>query len=89
LENTIERAVVLANRDTIGAEALTGLSTSGARETDRSGRDGTLRESIAAAEERAIREALRAAGGNRAAAARRLDVSLRTLYYKLKTIGLE
>ena len=50
---------------------------------------GTLKEASAAAEEQAIREALRATGGNRAAAAERLDVGLRTLYYKLKTLGIE
>ena len=89
LENTIERAVVLAGGNTIGPEALADVSTAGPVAVESVGREGTLKETLAAAEERAIRQALRASGGNRAATARKLDVSLRTLYYKLRALGLE
>jgi len=88
LENAIERAVVLAVGDTVDLDALT--DTSRARPAvERPASGVTLKESIAAAEAEAIREALRVTGGNRAAAAERLDVSLRTLYYKLRALGIE
>jgi two-component system, NtrC family, response regulator AtoC len=89
LENAIERAVVLATGDTIGLEAVADVSIGATSTVRGAASDQTLRESIAAAEERAIREALSATGGNRAAAARKLDVSLRTMYYKLKSLGID
>jgi DNA-binding NtrC family response regulator len=47
-----------------------------------------LRDAIAGAERTAVLRALEAAGGNRGEAARILGVSLRTLYYKLRHLGL-
>jgi len=51
-------------------------------EGERTG-EGTLREAVEAAERQAIEAALAAAGGNRREAAKRLGVSLRTLFYKM------
>ena len=48
-----------------------------------------LKEAVADAERRAIRAALEQSDGNRAAAARLLGVSQRTLFYKLLALGLE
>ncbi len=39
-------------------------------------------------EREALLEALRRAGGNREEAARLLDVSVRTLYYRLRRFGI-
>ena len=47
-----------------------------------------LSEVVADAERSAILRALAQAGGNRAAAARLLGVSQRTLYYKMRTHGV-
>jgi len=49
---------------------------------------GTLREAAEAAERIAIIDALKATDGNRRAAARRLGVSLRTLFYKIDRYGI-
>jgi len=48
-----------------------------------------LEEIVAQAERTALLSALAATGGNRTAAARRLGISIRTLYYKLERHGLE
>jgi two-component system response regulator AtoC len=89
LENAIERAVVLTAGGTIELAALADTAPPARAPAAGGVSGGTLKEASAAAEEQAIREALRATGGNRAAAAERLDVGLRTLYYKLKTLGIE
>src|SRR2546423_951233 len=44
---------------------------------------GTLKDAVEPAEREAITAALAAAGGNRREAAKRLGVSLRTLFYKM------
>jgi transcriptional regulator with PAS, ATPase and Fis domain len=49
---------------------------------------GTLREAAEWAEREAITEALRATDGNRREAAKRLGVSLRTLFYKIERYGI-
>jgi DNA-binding NtrC family response regulator len=48
----------------------------------------SLKEAIDAAERDAVTRALEVSGGNRGEAARILGVSLRTLYYKLRQLGL-
>ena len=50
---------------------------------------GTLREVVEGAERAAIAAALQAAGGNRRAAAKRLGVSLRTLFYKMDRYSVD
>ncbi|MZQ98861.1 MAG: hypothetical protein GT601_14425, partial [Acidaminobacter sp.] len=49
----------------------------------------TMAEVVEKAERQAIFEALEASGGNREQAARLLEVSLRTLYYKIQKYQLQ
>ncbi|MGH7529638.1 MAG: sigma-54-dependent transcriptional regulator [Gemmatimonadales bacterium] len=91
LENAIERAVVLSNKETLEpadlqSDLLAGSSFSGREQEAGS---GTLREAVEDVERRSIAEALRGAGGNRREAAKRLGVSLRTLFYKMSRYGLD
>jgi transcriptional regulator with PAS, ATPase and Fis domain len=53
------------------------------------GGEGTLKDLVEATERHVIAAALEASGGNRRAAAQRLDVSLRTLFYKMSRYGLD
>jgi DNA-binding NtrC family response regulator len=79
-ENAMERAVALAEGDTIRPEHLPPL-VRGAVSPPAA---GTLTDLIA----NAIRRALAETGGNRRAAARLLGIPERTFYRKLKTLGL-
>src|SRR5216110_13075 len=88
LEHAIERAAVLSDKEILdpvdfGPPAHPGLAPVVGTDT------GTLRDAVEAAERRAITAALQAAGGNRRAAAKRLGVSLRTLFYKIDRYHLE
>ena len=80
LVNTLERAAILAEGDAIGAADL-GLVTR-PREGDAGA--GTLQ----VAEKAAIIEALAAVGGHRKRAAERLGIGERTLYDKIKALGI-
>jgi DNA-binding NtrC family response regulator len=84
LENAIERAAVLTDR-----EVLEPGDFAHARRTTHDARVGTLSELVEAAERQAITAALAASGGNRREAAKRLGVSLRTLFYKIERYGIE
>jgi two-component system response regulator AtoC len=94
LENAIERAVVLARDETLTADAFLAAAPAApvapAMPTPAppSGQHKPLRDVIASAERDAIMQALESAEGNRREAARTLGVSLRTLYYKLRQMGL-
>ncbi len=85
LENAIERAAVLNEKAILEQkdfQIVPPLRTergSGGEDTT----DGTLRSVVEDAERRAIVDALKATDGNRRAAAQRLGVSLRTLFYKI------
>jgi len=48
----------------------------------------TLKEAMEKAEREHILRELKAAGGNRTLAAKRLDISIRSLYYKLEKLGM-
>ena len=85
LENTIERAVVLTDGDVL---EVTNFSHS-PRPTPHAPAAGTLSDVVEAAEREAISAALGASDGNRRAAAKRLGVSLRTLFYKMSRYGLD
>ncbi len=89
LENIIERAVVLHRGGDIGIGQLPRevRGASGAVPVDESA-IGPLNEAVAALERRLIDAALARTGGNKAAAARQLEVSERTLWYKLRKYGL-
>ncbi|MGH7752899.1 MAG: sigma-54-dependent transcriptional regulator [Gemmatimonadales bacterium] len=90
LGNAIERAAVLSHREVLTPDDFRGPAAgSGVRASGEKGEAATtLREAVDAAEREAILAALRASGGNRRGAARRLGVSLRTLFYKLERHGI-
>ena len=92
LEHAIERAAVLSDKEILDPVDLRKeplpAPRSGAAGEQGAG-SGTLRELVERAERGAISDALRAAGGNRREAAKRLGVSLRTLFYKMDRYGLE
>jgi DNA-binding NtrC family response regulator len=92
LEHAIERAAVLSDKEILELadfrkEPLP-APRSGAAGEQGAG-SGTLRDAVERAERQAIADALRGAGGNRREAAKRLGVSLRTLFYKIDRYGLE
>jgi two-component system response regulator AtoC len=92
LENAIERAVVLTDRDVLEPADLRREPLPTPRSPDLGEwgvGSGTLRDAVEAAEREAITAALQATSGNRRAAAERLGVSLRTLFYKMSRLGLE
>ncbi len=88
LENSIERAVVLTDRDALepGDFAHAPRTT---HHAPVGGEAGRLNDVVEAAETQAISDALRAVDGNRREAAKKLGVSLRTLFYKMSRYGLE
>jgi two-component system response regulator AtoC len=90
LENAIERAAVLSDRETLEPEDLRrGPISASPALPDTSGASGSLDAAVAAAERQAIAAALQATDGNRREAAKRLGVSLRTLFYKMGRHRLE
>jgi two-component system, NtrC family, response regulator AtoC len=90
LENAIERAAVLSGKELL--EAGDFRTPPGPQPVAAGGSglgDGqTLRDAVEGAERAAIAAALEAAQGNRREAAKRLAVSLRTLFYKMDRYGL-
>jgi two-component system response regulator AtoC len=88
LENAIERAAVLTDRATLEPDDFQRGRVHAAPSSAPEPKTGTLDEAVAAAEREAIASALRAVGGNRREAARLLDVSLRTLFYKMERLGI-
>jgi two-component system response regulator AtoC len=90
LENALERAMVMARSGTIGAEDLPAVVRAGAgRSAGAPGADLTLERQAAAAEAAAIRAALERVGGNRREAAALLGISVRTLFYRLRQLGID
>jgi DNA-binding NtrC family response regulator len=83
LENAIERAAVLSDK-----EVLEPTDFSHTPRTSPDAPLGTLDEAVEAAERQAITAALAATNGNRREAAKRLGVSLRTLFYKIDRYGV-
>ncbi len=87
LEHAIERAAVLAPHDTLEPQDF---QVGPARAPDRAGASGlSLRAASDQVERQVILDALAAAGGNRRAAAKRLGISLRTLFYKMQRYEIE
>ena len=92
LENTIERAIVLAQGGVITSRHLLLSPTSSSRiidVEDRLQRRSSLKDTIADVERQMIVEALRRADGNRSAAAKSLGIYRRLLYAKMKEHGIE
>ena len=86
LENAIERAAVLSDRERLEPEDLRRGPPPGAvsqAPPDSPAGSGSLDDAVAAAERQAITAALTATDGNRREAAKRLGISLRTLFYKM------
>ena len=96
LENAIERAAVLNNQPVLDTDSLRSVpplrqerGPGGEDETKKGSGGVTLKDAAENAEREAIAAALKAADGNRREAAKRLDVSLRTLFYKIERYRLE
>jgi DNA-binding NtrC family response regulator len=89
LENAIERAAVLSGSETLEPGDFQRGPLTTPTVTPTTTESGTLEEAVAVAERAAIAAALQASGGNRRAAAQRLGVSLRTLFYKIDRYGIE
>ncbi len=93
LQHAIERAAVLSDKEILEPGDLNQVSPLRSAERGPGGEarpsDVTLRAAVDAAEREAIATALAAVGGNRREAARRLGVSLRTLFYKMERHHLE
>ena len=91
LENVIERAMILADADTLGVETLPPAiadppDPAGAAEVSAGG--FALKAARARFEAEWIRKALAATDGNRTHAARLLEISHRALLYKIKEYGI-
>ena len=91
LENAIERAAVLTNHEILSPADFRSepLPSPISQDLGEKGEGrSTLREAVEDAERVAIIAALKATDGNRRAAAQRLGVSLRTLFYKIERFGI-
>lgn len=84
LANTLERAAILADGNTLGAELL--MLAMGGRAPSPAIR--SIPRTLAEIEAEAIRAALARYGGNRRQAAEELAIGERTLYDKIKRLGL-
>jgi two-component system response regulator AtoC len=91
LENVIERAVVLADGDLLGVEALPPQlhdpsdAVAGALQSG----ELSIKRATTLIEQFLIRRALDKTRGNRTAAAKLLEISHRALLYKIKDYGLQ
>ncbi len=88
LENVMEAAVMLACGDRIAIQDLPPRIVLAPSQADGSGMDLCLKSRRRALEIDLILRALRATGGNRTHAAKRLDISHRALLYKIKEYGI-
>ena len=87
LENFMEKTMIFCRGEVISRAALPWEVRRRPRDADAA--DPTLRLAVRRIETECIRKALAATGGNRTQAARRLDISLRGLLYKMKDYGVE
>ena len=88
LENVIARAVILADTDRITIRELPDNVVAPVVGSDSGSASYSLKRARRAVEADAIRRALKATDGNRTHAAKLLEVSHRTLLYKIKEFGL-
>ncbi len=93
LENCIERAMILTDGSEITVESLPRAVRAGAEqskdsEAELSDDELSIKVHTRTIEERLIRKALQKTAGNRTHAAKLLEISHRTLLYKLKDFGL-
>jgi transcriptional regulator with PAS, ATPase and Fis domain len=91
LENVISRAMIfLEAQDRVIEEhhlpsSIMAISEEGQEEIQ----IGTLAEQMDVMEKKVLLNALRVCGGNKSQTAKKLNISLRTLYYKLEKFNLE
>lgn len=81
LENTLERAAILVEGDSIRAKELW-FDTSAKKPSEGP-------KTLVELEQEAVVKALEASGGNRRLAAEKLGIGLRTLYDKMKKFGID
>jgi two-component system response regulator AtoC len=90
LENAIERAAILSPDGVLRIEPAVPVGSPRAASQSFPNQPVVpLRQAIEDAERQAIRQALNATSGNRAAAAKLLGISPRNLFYKIKKLGIE
>jgi DNA-binding NtrC family response regulator len=88
LRNTVERAVILVRGNVIDATDLDALLRGGPAFQREDVAEGDLPAAVAKLEYDMIRKTLEACGGNRAEAARRLNIHRQLLYTKMQRYGL-
>jgi len=86
LLNVLEKTLVLCRDEAIGAEDLVLVDHP---EPSVDPTQLSLKKAVAAMEQDYIRKALAATGGNRTQAAKILEISLRSLIYKIKDYGID
>jgi two-component system response regulator AtoC len=92
LENALERALVLCTDGVLEPGAFSWLERPGEEDLHLHGLPPdslSIKKAEEVIERRLIRRALLQTGGNRTQAARLLEISLRSLLYKIKEFGLE
>lgn len=98
LRNVIERAVVVTQGALIGPEDLPARVRAGGRSSEAGASKASVpgalepeqaRDKVHQFEARMLQEALAATGWNRAEAARKLGMPVRTLSYRLKVLGVK
>lgn len=96
LRNVMRQAVLLSERMAVTADTVRRIIQAGPPPRPTAGETspgGSLREvatrAAAEAERAAILQALQAAGGNKSVAARALKTDYKTLYLKMKTLGIK
>ncbi len=93
LKNTIERAIILCDGNTITPKHISPSSVQGGFSADAVPMDGSLgdacREALRIAETERIKRALEESGGNKTRAAKALEISYKTLLTKIKQYGIE
>jgi len=91
LENVIERGMILCDSSTMTVDCLTPAlrGSEGGSTAPVPGEDLSIKRAEDAIERDLIRKALIKTGGNRTQAAKILEISHRSLLYKLKEFGIE
>ncbi len=91
LENVIERGIILCNSNSLAASDMLFRSHSVSKPISakiENGKEAGLPETLEQIEREKIESAMRAAGGNKAVAAKALGINRSTLYYRLKRMGM-
>lgn len=89
LENVIERALILCDGGTIQSSCLPKSVCAGLNGCRKIDENLSIKKAETAIEQDLIRRALIKTAGNRTQAAKVLEISLRSLLYKLKEYGIE